>query len=184
MKRIQTTAKYRMLWTGISFMAVIRATHMIPTQRELRTKPTIQTPLMKRTQTVIQLPLMKQTQTVIQLPLMKQTQTAIQLPLMKQTQTAIQLPLMKQTKTAIQMPLMNGEMAMDKARSTLQKRISKIARKLTLKTSATAMVLTLKQCLNVARLSTMMLVLSLPLLHRGMLQSSIQIEGTLIDWSI
>ena len=165
--RIQTTARYRMLWTGISITA-IKTTQMIPIQMEIKTQATIQTPPMK------------QTRTMIQLPLMKRTQTAIQLPLMKRTQTAIQLPLMKQTQTAIQLPLMNREMAMDQQQSALQKQNRKKTRKLTLKTSATAMVLILKQCLSEARHSTMMLVRSLPSLLRGMPQSSILIEGTLI----
>ena len=120
------------------------------------------------------------TQATIKTPPMKQTQIMIQLPLMKQTQTMIQLPLMKRTQTAIQLPLMNREMAMDQQQSALQTQNRKKTRKLILKTSATAMVLTLKQCLSEARHSTMMLVRSLPSLLRGMPQSSILIEGTLI----
>ena len=140
--RIQTTAKYRMLWTGISITAI--RTTRIPTQMEMKAQATIQTPLIK------------------------------------QIRTMIHLPLMKQTQTAIQLPLMKRKMVMDQQQSVLQTHNRKKTMKLTLKTSVTAMALTLKRCLSVARHSTMMLAHSLPSLLRGMPRSSILIEGTLI----
>ena len=188
MKRIKTMMS-RMLWTGIS-ITVARATLMMPTQRELKTQVTFKMPLMKRIQTMIRLPLTKR----IQILMMKLTQTAIQkiqMPMKKRTQKAIQtiqmpmkMPMKMREKTAIQIPLYKQEMTMVQPRWAIRTLISKIARKLTQKASATGMALTLERCLSEARHSTMMLARSLLPLLRGMPQSSMQIEAILIAWSI
>ena len=113
------------------------------------------------------------------MPMKKRTQKAIQT-----IQMPMKMPMKMREKTAIQIPLYKQEMTMVQPRWAIKTLISKIARKLTLKASATGMVLTLERCLSEARYSTMMLTRSLLSLLRGMPQSSIQIEAILIAWSI